>query len=256
MPSPLVAEVPAPTELVTRSPSRHSRFYTAMGVVALLIVAVGFGPAVLRPAGRTAPVTLFVAFHGLVFTAWLLLFLTQTLLVARGNVALHRRLGYLAVGLAVLMVVTGYQVAVGLARRGFDLSGDLNINADPHGLLVFQLGDLLSFSVLVTAAILCRRRPEAHKRLMLMATTASLMAAPLSHALSHVPALRGTNSPIILVPLVMLFVAPAIHDRLTRGRIHPVSLWVPIALFLYANLRAALINPSPAWRQFAAWLVG
>jgi hypothetical protein len=38
--------------------------------------------------------------------------------------------------------------------------------------------------------------------------------------------------------------------------VHPVSLWVGVALFLWTNLRAAVINPSPAWRQFARWLVG
>ena len=81
------------------------------------------------------------------------------------------------------------------------------------------------------------------------------MRAPLAHVLGHVPALRD-KGPIILVPLVMLYVSHAVYDRLSLGRIHPVSLWGAVALFVWANLRAALIGPSAAWHQFGAWLVG
>ena len=245
-----------PRPEVRDAPRRRTRFYTGMALVAFAIVIAGFGPAVVNTAGRKAPVTFLVGLHGAVFTAWLVLFLAQTLLVGKGRLAAHRRLGYVGAALAVLMVVFGYTTAITMARRGFDLSGDLNAAADPLGLLVFQLGDLLSFGVLVGAAIAYRRRPEVHKRLMLLATVGSLMGAPLVHLISHISPLRDTKAPVILIPFVMLYFASAVHDRLRRGRIHPVSLWVAIALFVWANLRAAVINPSPAWRQFAAWLVG
>jgi hypothetical protein len=225
-----------------------------MAVVAFAIVIVGFGPAVVNPGARKAPVTLWVGFHGAIFTAWLTLFLVQTLLVGRGRFAAHRRLGYAGIALAVLMIISGYGTAIAMARRGFDLSGDLNAAADPLGSMVFQLGDLLSFAILLGAAVWYRRRPEVHKRLMLLATVGSLMAAPLAHLISHIPHVRETKAPVILIPLAMLFFAGAVHDHLSRGRIHPVSLWVPIALFLWANLRAVLINPNPTWRKFAAWL--
>ena len=237
-------------------PRRRTRFYTGMALVAIAIVIAGFGPGFVKGAGRRAPVNLLVGLHGAVFTAWLLLFLAQTLLVGKGRLGAHRRLGYVGAALAVLMVVFGYTTAIAMARRGFDLSGDLNAAADPLGLLVFQLGDLLSFGVLVGAAVWYRRRPEVHKRLMLLATVGSLMGAPLVHLISHIPPLRDTKAPVILIPFVLLYFASAVHDRLRRGRIHPVSLWGAVALFVWANLRAAVINPNPNWRQFAGWLVG
>jgi hypothetical protein len=226
-----------------------------MALVAFAIVAAGFGPAIVHPAGRNAPVNLTVALHGLIFTGWLVLFLVQSLLIATINVRIHRRLGIVAVGLAGLMLVTGYSTAIEMARRGFDLSGDLHAAKDPLGQLVFQLGDLLSFAVLVSFAVAYRRRAEVHKRLILLATVGSLMGAPLSHLIGQIPALQGVP-PIILVPLALLYASHAIYDRLTRGRIHPVSLWVPVALFIWANLRAALIGPSASWREFAVWLIG
>jgi hypothetical protein len=226
-----------------------------MALVAIAVAAAGFGPSALNRAGRRAPVDLLGGLHAAFFTGWLLIFLAQTLLVGRGRIGAHRALGYVAAAFAVLMVAFGYTTAVNMARRGFDLSGDLNAAAAPLGFLVFQLGDLLSFAVLVGFAMAYRRRPEAHKRLLLLATAGSLMAAPLTHLLSHIPAARAAP-PIILLPLAALFFAPAVHDRLTRRRIHPVSLWVPIALLVWANFRAVVVNPSPAWRRFAAWLVG
>jgi hypothetical protein len=54
----------------------------------------------------------------------------------------------------------------------------------------------------------------------------------------------------------MLLSLSAIHDRVAKGRVHPISLWVALALFVWSNLRAAVIGPSAAWHQFAGWLIG
>jgi hypothetical protein len=245
--APLIATV------VSRS---EGRFYVAMAVVAMLIVTAGFGPGLFDPSIRRAPLTISVAAHGAVFTAWLVLFLTQTLLIPKGQFAIHRRLGYAGAILAVLMVVSGYFTAIAMTRRGYDLSGDLVATVDDAlTILVFQLGDLVSFSILVAAAVLYRRRADIHKRLMLLATVGALMGAPLAHVIGHWPLLRDIKAPIILIPLVMLYFAGAVHDRLSRGRIHPVALWGAIGLFVGGNVRAAIIGPSDLWHQFAAWLI-
>jgi hypothetical protein len=243
-----------PTNDDFRTRRTEGRFYVGMGMVSIAVVAVGFGPTILDPTNRKAPISIAVALHGAVFFAWLLLFIAQTSLVANRRIHLHRRLGWLGLVLAVVMVVTGCTTAVAMARRGFDLSGELHAEKDPLGLMVFQLGDLLAFSILLTAAVIYRRRPAVHKRLMYLATVGTLLAAPLTHIIGRSEFLRGLPDAIILVPLVLLYFSHAIHDRLTRGRIHPISLWVPIALFLWGNLRAALVNPSDPWRKFAAWL--
>jgi hypothetical protein len=234
----------------------EGRFYIAMAIAALVIATAGFGPAALDTDARKGPLTLAVGAHGMIFSAWLALFLAQSILVPKGHIAVHRRLGYAGVGLAALMVVSGYFTAITMARRGFDLSGDLiGATGNSLELLVFQLGDLLSFSVLVASAVIFRRRPNVHKRLMLLATVGTLMPAALAHIIGHSPVLREIEAPIILIPLIALLSASAVHDRLSLGRIHPVSLWVALALLVWANLRAAVIGPCDAWHQFAAWLI-
>ena len=66
--------------------------------------------------------------------------------------------------------------------------------------------------------------------------------------------LLGLSVAITPINLAFLF-AGAVHDRLSRGRIHAVSLWVALAVFAWSNLRAVVIGPSEAWRDLATWLI-
>jgi len=142
-------------------------------------------------------------------------------------------------------------VSIEAAQRGFKI----DTLHDPLAFLVFPLGDLSAFAVLVALAIWFRKRPMVHKRLMLLATAGALMNAPLAHFIANYH--QFDRAPfVILLPMVLLLSASAVYDKLTLGKIHPVSFWGAIALFVYANLRAGLIGPSAAWHSFARWLVG
>src|SRR5215207_3987147 len=221
---------------------RHdNRFYTGMGIVAFAVAMIGFSDSLTGAATGSKTFTRLVHFHGALFGSWLVFFILQARLVATGRIAIHRRLGVLGAVLALSMLVVGYRTAIAAARHGYDLDR----RNDPLGFMIFPLGDLLSFAILVGAALWFRKRPMAHKRLMLMATVGAMLNA-----------LFAITAPIILVPMLLLLFASAVYDKLTLGRIHPVSLWVAIALFVWGNLRAAAIRPSAAWHSLAGWLVG
>ena len=64
------------------------------------------------------PFTLLVHLHGGLFTAWVLLFVAQTALVATRRVAVHRRQGLAGAVLAAAMIVFGTATALMTARRG------------------------------------------------------------------------------------------------------------------------------------------
>jgi hypothetical protein len=234
----------------------ESVFYVGMAIVAIVITALGFGPALIDLKSRTAPLTLAVGLHGAIYAAWLLLFLAQTLLIANRKTRMHRLLGMIGAGLAVLLVISGYFTSIAVAQRGFDLSGDLNAVKDPLFMIVFQLGDLVCFTILVAAGVYWRNRPAAHKRLMLLATVGALMPASLSHIIGHFSVLREMEAPIILIPFIALLGANALFDLITTRRIHPVSLWGALGVFAWANFRAVVLGPSDAWHQFATWLIG
>lgn len=200
-------------------------FYIGMAIAAILTAIAGFGPSIINTAARKAPLTPLAEAHAIANIAWLLLFLAQTTLVATRRIAAHRRLGVAASRLAVALVVLGYTTCIAMARRGFDLSGDLNAEADPLGpQFLFPLSNLAEFSTLLAAGYWFRHRAEIHKRLMLLATVGGLMPAPLAHLIGHFPSLRDMGA-IIVVPFAAFLFASAVYDRVSRGRIHPVSMW-------------------------------
>src|SRR5579862_6859032 len=68
------------------------RYFTVMALVMIAISVAGFMPAIVDPTSRRGPLTPLAAIHGVVYFAWLVLFLIQSRLVATGRVAVHRRL--------------------------------------------------------------------------------------------------------------------------------------------------------------------
>jgi len=220
----------------------------------MLIAAVaGFAPAIVNPVRRLGPVTSLVLVHGLLFSAWLILFTVQAGLIATHRTAVHRRLGIAAAVLAAIMLPVGYSTVMEQTRRGFDLSGELNVKSDPIGEAVFPLGDLVTFTVLVIAGLWHRRRPELHKRLMTLGTIGGMMPAVLGHIVGH----YFSTTPVVLVPMVAIaFFAPAVFDRIREGRFNPLTVWGGIGLFAWANLRAAVIRPTAPWRDLVEWLAG
>lgn len=249
-------------ESVLRTPTAtlirrvEGRFYIGMALLAAATALLGFGPAIMDTTSRKAPLNWAVGVHGIIFSAWFVLFFTQALLVYGRRISSHRVLGAFGAGLAVLMLISGYFTTIEMVRRGYDLSGDLiGESGDPMMVMVFQLGDLLCFGILVALGILFRHRPDAHKRLMLLATVGGLMPAALSHIIGHSTFLSSFHPAIILVPWTPFLFAGALHDRRLGGRIHPVSLWGALLVWLWSNIRAAVIGPSDLWHDFAGWLI-
>jgi hypothetical protein len=258
-------QTPAPAITTARRAGRS--FYVATAVAAILLNVAGFAPSLLDRSMRNGPPSTLVIVHGLVGSTWLLLFLAQTTLAATGRIGIHRRLGAAAPVLSVILIVLTFQMTIEMVRRGHDLSGDLFRPAGPPGGPVPPVAEVdgglgafvssLNFGILVAAGWWNRRRPEIHKRLMLIALL-SLAGVPLLHLVGYAvgrwPDLSGPA--VMAVPLVganLLLFAGAVHDMMTRGRVHPISVWVPLAVIATGMLVFFLVG-SAAWRQFTAWL--
>jgi hypothetical protein len=234
----------------------------------ILLCVVGFGPSIIDQSRRNGPHTRLVIAHGIVTGAWLLLFLTQATLVATRRTAVHRRTGMVGPFLAVLVIVLGYLMIIEAGRRGYDLSGDLTRAFTPPGSptlsvaesaagILPPLAGFVNFGVLVAAGLWYRRRPDIHKRLMLIALT-PLAGEPIIHLVGHLaghwPTFQGAATFLMPVQLLLLF-ASAIYDKMSLGRIHPVSLWVPILLIVELNVLLPVGLASMVWQEFAARLV-
>ena len=83
-----------PASAILQERARDRRFFTGMAIASLLTAFVGFAPTYyLRGLSDAPPLPTLVHVHGLLSTAWLLLFLTQASLVAAHRTDIHRRLG-------------------------------------------------------------------------------------------------------------------------------------------------------------------
>jgi hypothetical protein len=103
------------------------RFFTGMALAMIAISLIAFLPSITHPAERRAPLSAVAAAHGVVFFAWLLLFLVQSRLIATHRVAMHRRLGFASIVILALMIPLAYTMTIAMVRRGYDLSGDLSV---------------------------------------------------------------------------------------------------------------------------------
>jgi hypothetical protein len=215
-----------------------------MSVAALATVFAGFARPYYLSSYTGAPsLPLQVLVHAAVFTAWMVLLIVQTSLVAIGRRALHRRLGIFGVGLAMVTVVIGYMTAIAAARRGYNPNP---FAPDSLAFLASPLGDLAVFVALTALGIYHRRDTETHKRLMLLGTVGALMLP----ALARLPYI-----PVSSVGLLVLFLlAGPAYDRWSLGCVHTVYKWASVPVFLTIPLRL-VIGATDGWRAFAAWLV-
>ena len=230
-----------PTALV----AMDRRFYVGMAIAVALTTFAGFAPTFyLARLYDAPPLAPLVVLHGSLFTGWIALLLTQAGLVAAHRVDWHRRLGVAGVGLATALLPVGALTAIAAARRGAAPDG-----LDPLTFMIVPLGSLVLFAAFFAAAVACRRRPELHKRLVLLATIGIL--TPAIGRLGFV-----AQRPVLALALTTLFVVAAIgYDYASRRRVHPLYLWGGLAILLSGPLRV-LLGRTDLWRSFAAYLVG
>jgi len=221
-------------------------FYSAMAVAIGLTSLAGFGRTFYLRSVSGTSLSPLLQVHGAVFTAWLVLFIVQARLVAARRVRLHRQLGVAGAVLAALVLVVGLAAAVDAARRGFAPPGA------PPPLVFFAIpvGAVTTFAILVAAALYWRRRPDVHKRLMLMGTI-----SVLTPAIARLPGIAGSAPPVFFAVNDLFVLACLVYDWKVLGRIHRATAW-GAAVFVLSQPVRILIGFSAPWLAFARWITG
>jgi hypothetical protein len=120
------------------------------------------------------------------------------------------------------------------------------------------LGELITFSLLVAAGILFRHRAELHRRLMVFALM-PLVVESLLHLsgtlVGRIPLSRGTLAIGFLIIALAVHFIPAVHDKVTRGRIHPASIWIPLLIIVWSVVLNAVVAPSALAIKVGSWLL-
>lgn len=246
MSSPAMTLDPGPHGLAA---PRRNLFFPTMAVLMLAAVVAGFWGTLFRPAEPLRP---YLVVHGAIAVAWFALFTVQTLLAAAGRTDLHRRLGVAGVCLAVAVIASSLYTMANLPAN-WRLQGiDLDARRGLIGLVLWgNFGALVAFATLLTRAVLVRRRPDAHKRLMLLA-----MYSILSPALIRVAALppfAGFDGVLLtMLGLLALGLTLIVYDLLTLRRVHRETAW-GVPFFLVVHLAPAFAVPGSALDR---WVMG
>jgi hypothetical protein len=214
-------------------------FYFFMSLLIAATAVYGFSHTIDHNLIHRSPLPPFVLYiHAIVFPAWIVFFIVQSALIRSHNVPLHRSLGWFGVGLAVASIIVGALTAISMAR--FEQQDPFNSAA----FLIVQVMDLSSFAVPFALAIYWRKRPEFHRRLVLIASCALLDAA-----FGRFPALPLVFSPAGVDALICLGV---IRDLIVDRRVHKVYLYaLPMLIVWQIVAVETFVHASPWWTNIA-----
>jgi hypothetical protein len=227
------------------------RLYMAAAVAFPLIVLAGFARTYYAKSlfGSPPLPSTLVHLHGLLMTAWVALFVTQVAFIASKRVRLHQRLGFAGIGLAALIVLTGIPTAIRAAKYGSTASPP---DISPLAFLAVPLCDLLMFTLFFGGAIYYRRKPAAHKSLMLLTAINFLPPAVARLPIASLQAL----GPLWFfgVPTAFALLCLGLDAR-RHGRVNKVFLIGTLLLVASYAARLAIMTTG-VWMAFATWLTG
>jgi hypothetical protein len=149
---------------------------------------------------------------------WVVIYLLQNVFVATDRMALHRRLGWVAAGWIVPMIVLGFGVTIAMVRRG-----QVPFFFQPLQFLVFDPLTLLIFAALTGSAIVLRNKTEWHRRLHFCGM--AMLLAPGFGRLLPLPLLQPWAWEASFAAGLLFPVAGVVADLRRSGRVHPAWRW-------------------------------
>jgi hypothetical protein len=214
----------------------EAKFFFTMACVMAASIVAGF--AFNLAMGRsTLAVPWLVHFHAWVMMGWVALYLTQNTLIFSGNVALHRRLGWLSVVWLPAILVMG----VLITRWSIQARGGPPF-FDQNQFLISNPLQLLGVVGLAATAVTMRRNTGWHRRLMFFAFAmltgpgiGRLLPSPL--LIPYAWYVEAVLPPILFAGIGML------ADKRRYARVHP-AWFVGIATVIGIQVVADLIAYS------------
>ena len=240
---------------VTAGATWHPRSDRKAYIVWMAVVwagtLAGFGLDFSRYFGETPAPPAILHIHGAVYAAWLGLVSVQVFLVEKGDIRLHKSLGW------VTAVVSAVMVPLGVIAALVDMARQVSHPDYAPQFLGLEFIDMVGFAIFIAAGLLWRKDPAAHKRLMILSALA-LVDASFSRAWQLTikvvpPGPFGWWMTYFLGTTLML-IAMAAWDLWRRRRIHPTVLF-GMAVLWTGELTSAVLQFSPGWKTAMVALV-
>jgi hypothetical protein len=243
---------------------KDARFFAILAAAMVALTFVAFSTTYLLPVtlGRFSgePV---LHVHGILFLAWPLWFLAQSLSISRSR-RMHRGLGLAGISLATAMVLTGLS-AIGTSIAAWDARG---VGPAGQTVSIVAMGGVVMFALFFGLGIAKVRDRIAHPRLMFLATLAIMQGAWGRLALL---ALLGGNPemlrpglmppppeafyasiPHFAIDLAILAIV-AWHDRRTHGSVQRIT-WIGGGALLAMLVARHWFAETTTWSAIARFL--
>lgn len=220
----------------TKARARDHRFFLVTAIIMAVLNVAGFG--VQNAMGRSSfAAPLIVHAHAFVFFGWVVIYVAQNVLATTASLAFHRKLGWIAAGWMVAMVVLGTIVTVRLVR-----AGHAPFFFQPAYFLIMNPVSVLTFAGLSAWAIVLRRRTDWHKRLHLCGM--AMIMGPALGRLLPAPLLIPYAGLSIFAAMLVFPFAGAIADWRRDQAIHRAWL-CGVAVMAAAQLLIEVGSQTP-----------
>lgn len=225
------------------------RLFGLVAILFPLTILIGFGRTYyLKFAMDSQPVpSILVHVHGMLMSAWIVFFAVQVWLIRSKQARIHMKLGILGIAIGIAMVIAGFFTAAAAAKYG---TSSAPADIPPLAFMIVPIFDLILFTLFFGAAIFYRKRPAAHKRLMLLTVINFLPPALARFPFAFVPA----AGPLFFfgVP-TLLAIGFLAYDTWQNGKVNVPYLIGTVILIASYPLRLVLAG-TDTWMSFATWL--
>ncbi len=258
-------------DVLSGTPRAHAIdrwIFVFMAVWFIAIVLAGFIPDSLMKigmvqAGERPPFPLVLHAHALLMGSFLLLLLTQTVLMATGRRELHMRVGLLAMVIAPALVVVGFLLVPTMYHETWNalqsappaarakLQGALAVK---ENILLLQTRIGILFPLFLVIGLRARGKDAGlHKRMMILATAMALPAG-----IDRIPWIPHSMPASPLSPDLYTLgaVSPMfIWDVIRNRRVHE-AYWIWLAVCLPFAVMLNMVWDTPWWHATARQIMG
>jgi hypothetical protein len=234
----------------------------------IVIVLTGFIPdsimkVGLVQSGARPPFPLVMHMHAVLMGSFLLLLLTQTVLMATGRREYHMRVGLAAFALVPTLVVVGFILAPTMYYQVWNElqaaapAARENLQAEllrKENILLLQIRIGILFPLFLAIALRARRgHAGLHKRMMFLGTAVALPAAidRMQWLPTTLPA-----SPLATDLYTMLAVSPLFAWDVVRNQGVHRAYWIWLGLFVPFSVVVNMLWDTPAWHATARQILG
>jgi hypothetical protein len=218
-------------------------FFVRYAVVLAIFILFGFAQFAMRGFSSFSTAPFLVHVHGALMIGWLTVFIAQNLLVHRGELGVHRALGWASVGLLAAITATGLMVgynAVALERVP-------PFFGTAYFLALTWIGTL-AFAGTVAWGLALRKQVQWHRRAML--GSMFFLLEPALGRLLPMPLLGGWGEWATFACQLLFVGVLARHDRTVLAAVHPATKIIALLLFV-SHVLLETLSRVPQFVAFA-----